>query len=240
MARVNIGRRSVKGRLELYAKRFDLVEVRPDPASPIRPSVLKKWRESVPAAFVFSVVLPPVIGELRGDRAATQALDYSLEVARILQSPVIVISTPASVTPTSVNRKKLHELVGRIPNDVVRIAWEPAGLWEPEDARAVASSNKIVLVGDAAREALMPGPVAYTRLRGLGESRRLSAPKLDTVVNSLRGRREAYVVIETEGAVQVMKSVREALLGESAVVPPRAPRQRATALPLTAEDEEQE
>ncbi len=224
----------------MYAKRFDLVEVRPDPAAPIRPSILKKWRESVPAPFVFSVVLPPIIAELRADRAATQALDYSLEVARVLQSPVILISTPASVTPTIANRKKLHDLVGRIPNDVVRIAWEPAGLWELEDARTVASFNKIVLVGDAAREPLMSGPVAYTRLRGLGESRRLNAQRLDAVVNSLRGRREAYVVVETEGAVQVARGLREALLGDAAATAPRAPRQRATALPLTAEDEEQE
>ncbi len=239
MARVNIGRRSVLGRLDLYAKRFDLVEVRPDPAAPIRPSVLKKWRESVPAAFVFSVVLPPIVGELRGDRAASQALEHSLEVARILQSPVMLVATPPSVTPTTSNRKKLQELIGRIPNDVVRIAWEPSGLWELEDARAVAAACKVVLVGDAAREPLAPGSVAYTRLRGLGDSRRLSARRLDAVVESLRGRRDVFVVIETDGAVQVARSVREALLHGDASSP-RAPRQRAAAMPLAAEDEEQE
>ena len=104
----------------------------------------------------------------------------------------------------------------------------------------MASPNKIVLVGDAAREPLMSGPVAYTRLRGLGDSRRLTAPRLDAVVNNLRGRREAYVVVETEGAVQVSRNIRAALMGEAAAAAARAPRQRATAVPLTAEDEEQE
>jgi uncharacterized protein YecE (DUF72 family) len=239
MARLHIGKRSVLGKLESYAQRFDLVEVRPDPSAPMRAPALKKWRECVPAPFVFSVVLPAVITEARNERAASEALEQSLEVARVLQSPVIVIATPLSFTPTSSNKRKLGELAAKLPHDVVRLAWEPSGLWELEDARAVASSLKLTLVGDAAREPLASGPIAYTRLRGLGDARRMSAARLERVLSSLRGRRESYVVIETDGASHVARALREGMLSDDGGRV-RAPRQRAIAVPLLAEDEEQE
>ena len=237
MARVHIGKRAVQGHLESYAQRFDMVEVRPDLDAPVRPAALKKWRASVPAPFVFSVVLPTAVFDARNDKLAHQALDQSLEVARLLQSPVIVIATPVSFTPTSSNRRRLAALVAKLPDDVVRLAWEPAGLWELEEARAIASNLKLTLVTDAAREQLPPGPIAYTRLRGLGDARRMSSARLERVLDNLRGRREAYVVIETDGASHVAKALREGLQQTERA---RAPRPRTTAQPLLAEDEEQE
>ncbi|MBI5536194.1 MAG: DUF72 domain-containing protein [Deltaproteobacteria bacterium] len=239
MPRIHIGRRSVQGKLESYAQRFDLVEVRPDPEAPVRASALKKWRESVPAPFVFSVVLPAAVTQARNAAAANSALEHALDVARVLQSPVILISPPAAFTPTASNRRKLGELVAKLPNDVVRLAWEPAGLWEPDEARVIAASLKITLVGDAAQDPLAPGSVAYTRLRGLGDARRMSDTRLDRVIENLRGRRESYVVIETDRPVSVAKAVREGLMeGDGGRA--RAPRPRASAQPLLAEDEEQE
>jgi uncharacterized protein YecE (DUF72 family) len=235
MARMHIGKRSVQGRLETYSQRFDLVEVRPDPEAPVRPAVLKKWRESVPAHFAFSVVLPAVVTDARAGKAA---LENGLEVARLLQSPIILIATPASFTPTAANRKRLSDLVARLPSDVVRLAWEPSGLWEPDDARSVALSLRLTLVSDGARESLAPGAVAYTRLRGLGDARRVSSSGLDRLIASLRGRRESYVVIETDHASRVAKALREGMTDDEGHV--RVPRPRALAMPLLAEDEEQE
>ena len=54
-----------------------------------------------------------------------------------------------------------------------------------------------MLVVDAAREAAPKGPIAYFRLRGLGESTRLSPAAIDKVAEELHARREAYVVIES-------------------------------------------
>jgi hypothetical protein len=67
----------------------------------------------------------------------------------------------------------------------------------------------------------------------------MSSTRLDRLIANLRGRRESYVVIETDGASQVAKAVREGLLNEDGGRV-RAPRPRATAQPLLAEDEEQE
>jgi uncharacterized protein YecE (DUF72 family) len=238
MARVNIGKRAVQGHLETYAQRFDLVEVRPDPAAPMRPAAIKKWRASVPAPFVFSVVLPAATLDARNAKLAAEALEHSLEVARLLQSPVILIATPASFTPTAANRRRLADLVAKLPNDVVRLAWEPAGLWELEEARVVAANLKITLVVDAARDPVPPGAIVYTRLRGLGDARRMSSTRLQRVIDNLRGRRESYVVIETDAPSQVARALRDGLQSDTGRI--RAPRPRTSAQPLLTEDEEQE
>jgi uncharacterized protein YecE (DUF72 family) len=239
MPRLHIGKRSLEGRLEKYAQRFDLVEVRPDVTAALRPATLQRWRAAVSGSFVFSLVLPQAITELRVGREADQALELSLETARLLQASVIVIATPLSVTPTPTNRKKLEALVSKLPHDVVRLAWEPSGIWELDDAQAVASSLGVILVADAAREQLPPGPIAYTRLRGLGDARRVSADRLDRVLRNLHGRRDAFVVIETDQAGRVARELRDGIAQDRSGAL-RTPRARASVPPLLAEDEEQE
>jgi uncharacterized protein YecE (DUF72 family) len=239
MPRLHIGKRSLEGRLDKYAQRFDLVEVRPDVTAALRPATLQRWRASVSGSFVFSVVLPQLITELRPGRATDEALEFSLETARLLQASVIVIATPISITPTAANRKRLEALVTKLPHDVVRLAWEPSGIWELEDAQAVAASLGVILVADAAREQLPPGPIAYTRLRGLGDARRLSADRLDRVISNLRGRRDAFVVIETDQASRVVRELRDGIAQDRSGIA-RTPRARSSVPPLMAEDEEQE
>lgn len=238
MQRLHVGTRVLQGSLDRYAKRFDLVEVRPDPAAPFTARALRKWRKAVPPTFIFSVVLPPVVASLRPSKEADEALASCLEAAQILESPVLLIDNPVSVTPTTANRERLQQLVEKIPHDVVKLAWEPSGLWEDDVARRLASRLGLVLVADAARDPLAPGSTAYTRLRGLGDASRLSASRLDAVIERVRSYREAFVIIETDAPVSVARALREA----SKVEPePRRPgRVRTVGRTLMAEDEEQE
>jgi len=237
MQRVYAGTRAKQGGIERYARKFNLLEVRTD--TPDAPSLrtLRRWRTSAPPTFAFSVVLPPVIAGLRPSDASEQALEANLEVARVLEAPVLVIQNPMSVTPTAANRARLVKLVERLPHDVVKLAWEPPGLWEEDVARAFALEHDLVLVGDATRDALAPGPVAYTRLRGLGDARRLSAARADRLVASLRPFREVFAVIETDAPAAVAKLIRTAAAKAN---DPRAPRVRHVQYPIRAEDEEQE
>jgi len=237
MQRVCIGTRTLQGALERYAKKFNLLEVRTEPEVPLASRTLRRWRKSVPPSFVFSVVLPNVVTELRPSAAADRALQQTLEIATILESPVMLISHPVSVTPTAANRKRLEELVQRIPHDVVRLAWEPPGLWEEEEARNVASRLGLVLVRDAAREPLAPGSVAYTRLRGLGDSRRLSQTRIDKTIERLQAFREAFVIVETDSPLAVAKAIHAS---EGRGAEPRISRTRHVEYALHAEDEEQE
>jgi uncharacterized protein YecE (DUF72 family) len=239
MARPHVGLASLEGDLERYAHKFDLVELRPVDAPVPKGPTLRAWRRKVPPAFVFSVVLPKAVGELRPSPELDKALEQALAVARDVEARCLVIATPASITPTDLNRKRLAALVARIPHDAVTLAWEPRGLWDTEEAAEVAAKLGITLVVDAAREPAPKGPFAYFRLRGLGEATRLSPANIEKVASELQGRRESYVIIETAGAALVAETLRKKgsrrpLLNKvsgGAVLKPRAT--------LRAEDEEQ-
>jgi uncharacterized protein YecE (DUF72 family) len=238
MARPHVGLPALKGDLEHYAQRYDLLELRPGDTPAPRGATLRSWRKKVPPSFVFSVVLPKVVGELRPSRELDEALEQALAVAREVEARCIVLATPASVTPTDLNRKRLSALVARIPHDAVTLAWEPRGIWEAEEAAEFAKKLDVVLVVDAAREQAPKGPISYFRLRGLGESTRLSAGAVEKVAAQLRGRREAYVIIESTGPAAVAEALQRS--AGRRVTTPRVGgavlRPRAT---LRAEDEEQ-
>jgi len=238
MARPHVGLPALEGDIERYAEKYDLLELRPGDVAMPKPATLRAWRRKVPPSFVFSVVFPKVVGELKPSAALDQAVEHALSVARDVEARCLVIATPPSITPTELNKKRLGALVARIPHDAATLAWEPRGVWEEEDALAVADKLGLVLVVDAAREAAPKGAVAYFRLRGLGESTRLSPAALEKVAHELRPRREAYVVIETNAPLTVAEALRKKSTRRA--LPVRAGgavlRPQAT---LRAEDEEQ-
>lgn len=239
MARLLVGLPALQGNLENYQSRFDMVEIRPIDTSVPRTGTLRKWRKSVPPGFVFSVILPRIVGELAPGAALDQALATSLEVAAAVEARCVILQTPATVRPTAANRKRIAALFARIPPEGTVRCWEPAGMWEREDVIATARSAGALPIFDAAREALAPGPIAYTRLRALGHSASLSAAVIERVADRLRKRREAFVIVEGQGEGQ---RVRAALVAELAKKRDRtaAPMVVRPAIPtLIAEDEEQ-
>jgi uncharacterized protein YecE (DUF72 family) len=238
MARPHVGLATLEGNLERYAEKFDLLELHPGNGSIPKPATLRAWRRKVPPSFAFSVVFPKVVSELKPSPALDAALEQALAVARDVEARCLVIATPPSITPTDLNRKRLTALVERIPHDAVTLAWEPRGIWEMDEAAELADKLGLVLVVDAAREQAPKGAIAYFRLRGLGESTRLSPAVVDKVAGELASRREAYVVIESSGAVAVAESLRKKTSRRASPA-----RQTGTVLKprttLHAEDEEQ-
>lgn len=238
MSRPHIGLPTLTGSLERYAERFDLLELRLADSSLPKPTTLRAWRQKVPPAFVFSVVLPPIVGELRPSQKLDEALAQSLEIARSLEARCIVLVTPPSVTPTELNKKRLEALVARIPHDAITLAWEPRGIWETEDAERVAKRLGLVLVVDPEHDDAPKGPVAYLRLRGLGEASRLGPAALDKVADALRERRDSFVIVEADAPVRVAEGIRARMArrpklgGTRGLIRPRAEL-------LEIEDEEQ-
>ncbi|WP_437738685.1 DUF72 domain-containing protein [Sorangium sp. So ce1335] len=241
MARLLVGLPSLKGDIQKYKDRFDLVELRPIDSSLPRVTTLRKWRKAVPPGFVFSVVLPRVVGELAAGSELDAALSTSLEVAAVLEARCIVLQTPASFRPTATNRKKLAALFERLPAEGVVRCWEPSGIWERDDIVATARAAKVIPVLDVARDAPPPGPIVYTRLRALGKSSSLGAAALERVADRLRGRREVFLVVEGDRAQQIKSQLAASLARNpdrstaSAVVRPAMPMANT----LVAEDEEQ-
>src|SRR5882762_3671701 len=165
MARPHVGLATLEGDLERYAEKYDLLELRPGDAAVPKPATLRAWRRKVPPSFVFSVVFPKAVCELKPTPLLDSGLEHALAVAREVEARCLVIATPPSITPTDLNRKRLTSLVDRIPHDAVTLAWEPRGIWEVDEAAELADKLGIVLVVDAAREQAPKGAIAYFRLR---------------------------------------------------------------------------
>jgi uncharacterized protein YecE (DUF72 family) len=240
MARCFVGLPQLRGKLTRYAERFDMVEVRPLDTPLPEPSQLARWREQVPPAFAFSVVLPRAVTELVPGPGLEQALGKSLDAARALQARCVILATPATVRPTKPNRERIVELGRRLPEHGHVVGWLPAGMWEIEDVFATAHRAGLLPVMDAARDPLPQGPIAYTRIQTMGQASQLGAASIERIVLQLQGRREAFVVVDA-GAAQ---KLRAAL---SDTTERRAPRRLGSAVfrpgghaaVLNADDEEQ-
>lgn len=240
MARVVVGLPSLQGDIRTYKKRFDMVELHPVDMPTPRPATLRGWRKAVPPTFVFSVVLPSGVGALTPGAELDAALEQALAVAAAVEARCVVLRTPASVRPTATNRKRLAAVIERVPAEGVVRCWEPLGIWEPEDVLATARSIGALPVLDASREVLPPGPLVYTRLRALGAGSVASAAAIERVADQLRGRREAFVVVEHRAqAARIKAALHGALARRRDRTTPAAVIRPAAALPLVAEDEEQ-
>lgn len=243
MTRLHVGLHALPGDIKKYQADLDLVELHPVDASlPAMPG-LRRWRKATAPTFVFSVVLPRVVGELGSGKAFEDALAKSLEVATVLEARCIVLQTPAEIRPTAANRKRIAALFARIPPEGTLRFWEPHGMWEREDIIDTARSAGALPVLDVAREEPASGQVLYTRLRSLGGQTTPSAAALERVAKRVHGRREVFVVLEgSRGAALRVKSGLVAALARQnpareigIAVATAAPLPR----PLVAEDEEQ-
>src|SRR5580698_3004383 len=236
--RWHIGAKHLRGAIAAYAKRFDLLEVRVSQsaagesaeASP-GPSLttLRRWRKSVPPHFDFSVVAGPHLSRVKASDAADQEFEAARAAIDALQARCFVLRTPPDVTPTSLWRERIAKIVNRLPHDVTHFVWEPSGVWEIADAAAQAREWGIVLGLDPAREAVPPGPVAYLRLRALGETQAFGPVALERIVRAVGPRREVFAIIETDTAISEAKRLRqlarkgrpEAVGGATRLVRPR-------------------
>lgn len=210
--RLHVGTKDLRGKLEAYAKRFDLLEVRGEAASDLKrapsTSTLKKWRKAVPPTFEFAVTAGPNLAKVKASEALEAELEAMLSAAKVLESRLFVLPTHADVTPSKLWRDRFAKLLERIPRDASAIVWEPSGLWEHEDAAVQAKQWGVVLGCDPTREIVPPGPVAFGRLRKLGQTRAYSVAALTKVAQAIGSRADAYVIIETDGALKEAKSLR--------------------------------
>lgn len=237
MTRILIGQPQLPNKLENYAKRFEMVELRPLDTPLPKAATLARWRERVPPGFVFSVVLPNAVASLGRSGDLEAALAISLKAATALQASCLVLVTPPSVRPTKKNRQRIVELGMRLVRGGQVVAWQPCGLWEPDDVLATAHEAGYVAVFDAAQEPLAPGPVVYTRIRALGHAQRLGAGRIARIADQLYERRLAYVVVERPIAAKVKAGLKTALeqLPERRAIPTLFKHGNV----ITADDEEQ-
>lgn len=210
--RLHIGAKELRGELATYAKRFDLLEVRGPAAADMRlaPSAatLRRWRRAVPPHFEFAVVAGPAVGKVKASPELEVELEAMVATATTLEARVLLLATSPDVTPSKLWRDRMAALLDRLPRDATTVVWEPGGLWELEDAAAQAKAWGVTVAVDPSRDAPPPGPVAYGRLRAAGGTRAFSTAALQKIAGGIGERRDAYVIIETDGALKEAKTLR--------------------------------
>lgn len=206
--RLYIGESALRGDIGRYARRFDLLELRAEPGRLPRPATLRRWQNEVPDGFRFSLMLPRAVASLQLGEEHDAALRYALDKASALGASWLVLQTPASVMPGTRSRRGLAELVGKLAGSW-RIAWEPRGVWEDDEAEQIAESLGVHLVRDLTRREPPAGDVIYTRLLALGEAVELRAGAVEALAERLLGRSEAWVVVEGRGAGTAARMLRE-------------------------------
>ena len=167
-----------RGPLETYGKRFDVLELDVlDRTPPTKDATLRKWRREAGPRLGFSLVAPVALAAVRPTPALDEALGRLLEAQRLLQARWILLATPVEVTPAPLPRERLARVVARIreglgeARDLVRIVWQPRGLWELETAAAFAKTLPVDLCADPLadpREPFWDDGLRYLRLSAVG------------------------------------------------------------------------
>ena len=206
-----VGQASLVGDIARYAQNFNLVELLAEPGRLPKPNGLKKWLNSVPDGFAFSLRLSGRAWRADGQEQAA-LVAYFADVANVLEPRVCLLQTPASATPTVRNKKLLRLLCERLRRPGCELAWEPHGIWEQAELVALADDLGVLLVQDLSQR-FEPAPAAsvYTRLLALGGASHVRGSAAEIVAEKLQDCENAYVVIEGTGARGAAKIIREAV-----------------------------
>jgi len=227
-SRWHIGAKELRGAIAAYAKRFNLLELRVTLGSPAHPdapgftptlATLKRWRKSVPPTFDFSVVAGPALSRAKPSELGDRELEAARAAVDALQARCFVLRTPSEVTPAPVWRDRIAKIIARVPHDVTHFVWEPSGVWEVETAAAQAREWGIVVAVDPARDPVPAGPVAYLRMRALGETRAFGPIALERIVRAVGARRDVFAVVETDSALVEAKRLRQLVKSARAAAP---------------------
>lgn len=173
-----LGCAGMRGPLDVYARRFDVLELDVlDSKKEPKPATMRKWRSDAGPNLRIAIVAPRAAALVKPSPALDAGLGKLLEAQRLLQAQHIVLNTPIDVTPGALNRERLAALVARIreglgeAQNAVRIAWAPRGVWENEDAVRHAESMDVELALDPLadpREPFWHSRMRYLRLSAVG------------------------------------------------------------------------
>lgn len=169
-----------------------------------RASTLRQKRGQLPENLVLALRAPKSAlvgsrGPLRFDDELEAGLTWLIAARDALGAKLVVLPTPADLTPGPRSRELLAAYVDRLPRDPARpFVWAPQGAWERELAERVASDLGLVLAFDPLEEDCPEGPIAYARLIAIGARRSFSPALLEDALEAIPSHLESYAVIESE------------------------------------------
>jgi hypothetical protein len=214
---------SLPGPKYLAALRFAEVSLR----APLpRASTLRQKRGQAPDNLVLALRAPKSAmiganGPLRFDAELEAGLTWLLAAREALSAKLVVLATPADLTPGARSRELLAAYVAKLPRDPERpFVWAPQGAWEREQAERVASDLGLVLAFDPLEDDCPDGPIAYARLVAIGARRSFSPALLEDALASIPAHLESYAVIESERSFPQASILQKIADGKQADIDP--------------------
>ncbi len=182
-------------KLSSYMQDFSTVEIQETFYDPPAKRILTRWRKEAPEGFAFimrawqMITHPPTYpgyqkirrpweheaaarfgSFLPGDQTRW-AWEILKEAAEIVDARAILFQTPASFTPTRVNRDNLVRFFSDIQRGKCHLVWEPEGIWEEEEIKAICSDLDLVPAVDPLVSGIAAGEVFYFRFLGKTRTR---------------------------------------------------------------------
>lgn len=159
-----------------YFQRLPYLELNALHIGPVRPAVVKRWRQSVTRARAFGVVAPAIIthepgpkgfgprgwpipaerraeiGRFRPGEIRDHGVAALRDACATLDAAVAVFRTGPEFTPSAANRELMRRFFAEVVpadalGDCLRV-WHPTGLWDPPAAHAFAAELGIVCAHD--------------------------------------------------------------------------------------------
>lgn len=178
-----------------YVQRFPLVEVQHTFYEPPVDTVLRRWRSSVPADFLFTIKAWQLItheasgptyrrmkrqiaaedrhqlGSFRLTAPVLQAWERTLECARLLRATAVLLQCPRSFRPTVDNVSRLRAFLQTVHRPDARLLWEPRGEWPDSLLIELCRELDLVHVVDPMQRETVTPQQTYYRLHGTTGSR---------------------------------------------------------------------
>jgi len=114
-------------------------------------------------------------GYLKPSRENFEAFEKMIEIAKIIESKIIVLQTPSSMPFNEESVKWVREFFRNITSikpSEIHVGWEPRGSWVREQSllSSILSEYNIIHVVDPFRAKPLnnPGGLVYMRLHGIG------------------------------------------------------------------------
>ncbi|MEW6162107.1 MAG: DUF72 domain-containing protein [Nitrospirota bacterium] len=177
---------------EKYYKHFSVVELQQTFYQLPRLETAIKWRKEAPPEFEFTlkawqlITHPPEsptyrrlnqaipekkrknYGFFKPTEEVFSAWKETKDIAEALNAKVIVFQCPASFRPTEKNKQNLERFLSFIDRMDFYLVWEPRGLWQKEEIKALCKNLSIIHCVDPFKDDSLYGEIVYFRLHGIG------------------------------------------------------------------------
>lgn len=174
-----------------YFQHFDLLEIDSTFYRLPKVETAEKWRAEAPQNFTYTLKALQIIthepysptyakggldvpgylwkeyGSFRRSDAVYNAWKETMEIALILQAPVVVFQCPVQFNPTPDHIRDMREFFSTVERKGLRFAWEPRGpQWKSEEIRDLCKDLDLIHCVDPFMNTPTYGIPRYYRLHG--------------------------------------------------------------------------